>query len=49
MRVKYKIINDRMKKFMTTETYQNRFETVRKWLENSSRTFKRGTGSESVH
>lgn len=38
-----------MKKFMETETYQNRFETVRKWLENSARTFKRGTGSEAVH
>ena len=38
-----------MKEFMKTETYQNRFETVRKWLENSSRTFQRGTGSEAVH
>ena len=47
--VQYKVINDRMKKFMETETYQNRFETVRKWLENSARTFKRGTGSEAVH
>ena len=47
--VQYKVINDRMKKFMETETYQNRFETVRKWLANSARTFKIGTGSETVH
>ena len=34
---------------MKTEKYQNRFETVRKWLENSARKFERGTGSETVH
>ena len=38
-----------MKTFIKTKKYQNRFETVWKWKENSAREFQRGTGSETVH